>query len=176
MNKSQLVAAATIALAAMLAAPGTYAQDVPTDAVVLRALAEMQVPSGRQPPTLKEFRALRTMDGTGRVRPATLDEFRINYEWELLPYELAQKYYPKVLTSLDLPDGLTLAFLMKDRSTVLKHASAAVQGSEGTSLVQTLERIIPGTHLPGQVEQGSQCFAPMPGKHARFCVIYALVP
>lgn len=116
------------------------------------------------------------MDHHGVMRPTTLEEFEQVWAWHYLPYKLAQKYYPDVVTSTKLPENLKLAFLLKDKETVLKHGAATVPEAPGTPLVRTLEQIIPGTHLPLMGEQGAQCFAPIPGKHDRFCVIYAVEP
>jgi hypothetical protein len=150
--------------------------ELPTDDEIRRALADLPRDPEQPPPTVVDFRSMQVMEGSGQVRSATLEEFRESYAWGLLPYRLASKYYPRVLTDVDTPDGLKLAFLLKDRETVIRHASAVVSDTAGGSLLSTLERIFPELRLPRGTHHGSQCFAPIAGKRGGFCVYHAVLP
>lgn len=112
-------------------------QRAPTDAEIRHTPAELKVPSGQRQPTVEDFRGLSMMGPDGRMRPATADEVHAAYEWSTLPHELARKHYPAVMTNLNSPEGFTLAFILKDRATVLRYASLVLHGPEGAPLLQT---------------------------------------
>jgi hypothetical protein len=102
---------------------------------------------------------------------------RVAEEWSKVPYESAQKYYPSVFTSLTLPDEYTLLFILRDKQTVLKHDAATIHvPPAGEPITKLLERAFPGVNVPLNAQQGGKCFAPVPGKHAKFCVLYAVLP
>jgi len=112
----------------------------------------------------------------GQQQPSDEETRRLLEEWRKVPHELAQKYYPSVFTSLTLPDGFTLLFILKDKETVLKHDAMALHEPEGTPVPRILERVFPDVSVPPNASHGAQCFAPISGKHAKFCVAYAVVP
>ena len=105
-------------------------------------------------------------------------EFHDNDEWLRFMHNLASKSYPDISHELALPEGYTLAFVMKDYDTVLKHTALALHEAEGTPLPETAARIFPDAGIDPKVpmEQGSMCVKEDPGKHGRYCVMYVVLP
>ena len=103
MKVSSVIAAVSVAVSGVLVMPSANSEDAPTDAEVLKALAEIKVPPGEEAPTVEEFRKARLMDQNGVVRAATLEQFQQVWARAYLPSQLAQKYYPEVFTSLNCP-------------------------------------------------------------------------
>jgi hypothetical protein len=116
--------------------------------------------------------------GRGNSRAQALGEFRDNKEWVQFVHHLVNQYYPNVPYNLNLPNGYTLAFVLKDRDTVLRHTSAVLHEAVGTPLLQTVSRIFPdaGIDPTAPMEQGSLCVKEDPGKHGRYCVMYVVPP
>src|ERR1700730_6548059 len=116
------------------------------------------------------------VDGRRYSRAQELGTFRDNYEWVQFVHSLVNKYYPDVPHELNLPEGYTLAFVLKDRDTVLEHKALALHEPEDARLTQTMSRIFPGAGIDpkGQMEQGSLCVKEEPGKHGRYCVYYVI--
>jgi hypothetical protein len=115
--------------------------------------------------------------GTGPYgRAQELGKFKDNDDWVQFVHSLVNKYYPDVPRELNLPEGYTLAFVLKDRDTVLKHKALALHEPEDTRLTQTMSRIFPSAGIDpnGQMEQGSLCVKEEPGKHGRYCVYYVI--
>jgi hypothetical protein len=118
------------------------------------------------------------IDGRGFSRAQSLGKFGDNKEWIQFVHGLVTKYYPDISHELNLPDGYTLAFVLKDRDTVLRHTSTVLHEPDGTHLLQTVAHIFPDAGIDPNVamEQGSLCVKEDPGKHGRYCVLYAVRP
>ena len=146
-----------------------------TDADISGALADIDVPVGVERPTVAGYPSTRVFQRDGTYRQATLDEFRQSYLWNLLPMQLAQKYYPEVLTNISAPEDLVLAFVVKDTETVLLHTKPVVHTKPGGSLESHLQKLFPETQFPERFSNGAQCFPELAGKHPRFCVYYGVL-
>jgi hypothetical protein len=116
------------------------------------------------------------VDGGRYSRAQELGTFHDDSEWVQFVHELVSKYYPNVSHELNLPDGYSLVFVLKDRATVLKHTALVLHEPDGTDLTQTISRIFPDAGIDPTVptEQGSMCVKEEPGKHGRYCVMYAI--
>ena len=106
--------------------------------------------------------------GIERNQAQELGKFKDNDEWVQFVHHLMNKYYPDVPHELNLPEGYTLAFVLKDRDTALEHKALALHEPEGTPLTETMARIFPGAGIDpkGQMEQGSLCVNEEPGSTA----------
>ena len=116
--------------------------------------------------------------GIERNQAQELGKFKDNDEWVQFVHHLMNKYYPDVPHELNLPEGYTLAFVLKDYDTVIRHTAFALHEAEGTLLPETVARIFPDAGIDPKLpmEQGSMCVKEEPGKHGRFCVMYVVLP
>jgi hypothetical protein len=121
---------------------------------------------------------LLVIDGRGYSRAQGLGKFRDNPEWLQFVHNLVTKYYPDISHQLNLPDGYTLAFVLKDRDTVVRHTSTVLHEADDTLLLQTVAHIFPDAGIDPKVamDQGSLCVKEDPGKHGRYCVLYVVRP
>jgi hypothetical protein len=166
------------AAAFLLTASLSFAQTAAplTDEQVLKELATIPVPKGQAAPTLADFRSMQVSSDDGKgIRPATIAQFRQAFEWQQVPFQLAQKYYPAILKSTTHDENLTLAFVLKDKSTVLAHATSTAKPVVGESLNASMARLFPKLPMASATGGGSECFAAIPGERNQFCVNYAML-
>ncbi len=101
--------------------------------------------------------------------------------WVIVPFSptargrrgLVRNYYPEIFSRLDIPPGYTLAFLLKDRKTVLRHTAFADHSPAGTLDSQILIAIFPEGDIGENTEHGTMWFPPVKGKHGGFSAMYA---
>ena len=165
---------ALVAIGAVCASPVQGEKRLLTDTEIEAMLATISVPEGESRPTVADFRSAVVATRDGQRLP-TLDEFRDFYEWTWVPKRLAKGYYPDLFAIVETPENLYLGFVLKDKDTVITHASGVVQAAAGMPLVKVVEALIPELSKWRVVDSGAQCFLPEAGRHGKFCVAYALV-
>jgi hypothetical protein len=117
---------------------------------------------------------LRTAGASPSSSPhLVIGSFKNNAEWVHFITGLVRKYYPEIFERRDIPDGYTVAFLMKDRNHVLRHAAFIDNSPSGTFDYQILSSKFPEGLIDEFTEHGSMYFGSVKGKHGRFCAMYA---
>ena len=93
----------------------------------------------------------------------------------LLPEDmltLAHEHFPKEFAAVGNPEDLAMIFVINESRQAVAKALAKVTIAEPA--LATIQKAFPASNLSKLRASGTMCFAEEPGKHGKFCVLWAM--